>query len=168
VNVSLTTLDDRLRRKLEPRASSPRARLAAIEALARAGVPVGVMVAPIIPGLTDHEVPALVQAAARAGARHAGAIVLRLPHGVASLFEDWLTRHVPERKDKVLNRVRSLRHGRLNDPRFGSRMRGEGVFAEPIRQLFAIACRRAGLREDALPLSTAAFRRPGGDQLTLL
>lgn len=162
VMVSLTTLDDDLRRVMEPRTSRPARRLAAIEALARAGIPVGVMVAPIIPGLTDHEVPALLSAAAEAGASFATYTPVRLPYAVAPLFEDWLERHFPKRKEKVLNRIRSMRGGKLNDPRFGTRMRGEGIFAEQIGQLFSISCRRAGIGEKRSPkLSTAAFRRAG-------
>jgi DNA repair photolyase len=167
VNVSVTSLDDRLRRVLEPRASSPRRRLAAIEALARAGVPVSVMVAPVIPGLNDAEIPAIVAAAADAGATRAHLVMLRLPHAVAPLFEDWLDRHAPERKQRVLNRVREMRGGRLNEPRFHSRMRGSGKYAEQIHDLFALACRRAGLTTERAPLSTAAFRRPTAPQLEL-
>ena len=162
IMISLTTLDDDLRRVMEPRTSRPTRRLAAIEALVRAGLPVGVMVAPVIPGLTDHEIPALVSAAAEAGASFAAYTPLRLPYAVAPLFEDWLERHFPERKEKVLNRIRSMRGGKLNDPRFGSRMRGEGIFAEQIGQLFSISCRRVGIGEKRSPkLSTAAFRRAG-------
>jgi DNA repair photolyase len=167
VNVSITSLDDRLRRLMEPRTSSPAERLRAVEALAKAGVPVGVMVAPIVPGLTDHEIPALVAAAADAGAATVRPFVLRLPHGVAALFVAWLERHYPERRAKVLGRVRALRGGRRNDPRFHSRMRGEGVFAAQIASMFALACRRAGVTVDPPRLSTAAFRRPGGEQLPL-
>ncbi|MBA3473339.1 MAG: radical SAM protein, partial [Rubrobacter sp.] len=140
-------------------------RLAAIEALAQAGIPVGVMIAPIIPGLTDHEIPALLSAAAEAGAGFAAYTPVRLPYAVRPLFEDWLERHFPERKEKVLNRIRSMRGGKLNDPRFGTRMRGEGIFAEQIGQLFSISCRRAGIDRGRFPkLSTAAFRRTGGVQ----
>jgi DNA repair photolyase len=160
VSVSVTTLDPAVHRAMEPRTSTPRLRLAAIEQLARAGVPVGVMVAPIVPGLTDHEIPAILDAAAGAGARFAGRIVLRLPHSVKELFDEWLGRHFPERREKVLNRVRSLRGGRLNDPRFGSRMRGEGIFAAQIESLFELSRRRAGLAAKGPPLSTAHFRRP--------
>ena len=167
VSVSITTLDARLQRAMEPRAAHPRERLRAIEKLAAAGIPVGVMVAPVIPGLSDHELPAIVAAAAAAGARHAGHIVLRLPHGVADLFEEWLAREQPLRAKKVLSRVRALRGGRLDDPRFGSRMRGEGPFAEQIGALFELACRRAGLPREHPPLSTAAFRRPTAPQLEL-
>jgi DNA repair photolyase len=167
VHVSVTSLDPELQRRMEPRASSPRLRLEAIEALARAGIPVGVMVGPVIPGLTDHEIPAILDAAAGSGARFASWILLRLPHGVAGLFEAWLDRHAPERKARVLHRIQEVRGGRLNDPRFGSRMRGEGLYAEQIGSLFALAARRAGLARRGPALSTRAFRRPGGSQLAL-
>jgi len=168
VNLSITTLDDALRRRIEPRAASPGARLDAIERLTRAGVPTGVMVAPVIPGLNDAEIPAIVAAAAAAGARSAAWIMLRLPHGVAQLFESWLERHLPERRAKVMNRLRSLRAGRVNDPRFHSRMRGSGAFAQQVEDLFTLACRRAGIGAGSPELSTAAFRRPGDAQLPLL
>jgi DNA repair photolyase len=165
VAVSLTTLDDGLRRVMEPRTSRPARRLAAVEKLAESGIPVGVMTAPVIPGLNDHELPALLSAAAGSGATFAAYVPVRLPHAVRPLFEDWLGRHYPERKDKVLSRIRSMRGGGLNDPRFGSRMRGEGLFADHIAQLFSISCRRAGIERGLFPkLSTAAFRRDGGTQ----
>jgi DNA repair photolyase len=167
VFVSITSLDRALHRDLEPRAAAPARRLAAIEALAKAGVPVGVMVAPVIPGLNDHEIPAIVAAAARAGAVGASLVMLRLPHGLAPLFESWLDRHRPERKAKVLRLVRAMRGGRLNDPRFHSRWRGEGQHAEQIHALFELARRRAGLLERGPELSTAAFRRPADPQLAL-
>ncbi len=167
VYVSVTTLDPALHRVLEPRSAAPRRRLATIEALAKAGVPVGVLVAPVIPGLTDHEIPAIVAACARAGARVARHILLRLPHAVAPLFEDWLERHFPERRTKVMGRIRAVRDGRANDPRFHSRMTGHGIFAEQVHALFELACRRAGLAPDSAPLSTEFFRRPNGSQLTL-
>lgn len=167
VSVSVTTLRDDLQRRMEPRASAPRRRLAAIRKLAAAGVPVGVMVAPVIPGLTDEELPAILEAVAEAGATRAAYILLRLPHGVKGLFETWLDRHVPERKEKVLNRLRSLGGGRLYDPTFGARQRGEGPFAEQLRRMFEIACRRHGLGRGGADLSTAAFRRPPGPQLGL-
>ena len=165
VYISLTTLDLELRKVMEPRTSPPLARLAAINALSKAGIPVGVLLAPIVPGLTDHEIPRLLDAAAKAGAREAGYIVLRLPHAVAPLFEQWLQAHFPDKKDKVLNRVRGMRHGKLNDPAFGKRMRGEGIFAEQISQMFEIAKRKAGLAERMPELSTKAFRRPAGTQM---
>ncbi len=167
VGLSITTLDLELHRVMEPRASAPHERLRAVERLARAGIPVHVMLAPVIPGLTDHEIPRILEAAAAAGANRASFIAVRLPHAVAPLFDDWLTRHRPERRDKVLGRLRAMRGGRLNDPRFGSRMRGEGPFAEQITQLFRVSARRHGLDSPARPLSTAHFRRPSGAQLDL-
>jgi DNA repair photolyase len=167
VNISITSLDPKLQRVLEPRTSTPRARLEAIRELRAAGVPVGVMTAPIIPGLTDHELPAILGAAAEAGAGFAGYTVVRLPYAVAPLFERWLEEHFPERKEKVLGRIRHLRGGeKLNDPRFKTRISGEGIFAEQIRDLFAAGCKRAGIGERPR-LSTAGFRRPN-EQLALL
>ncbi len=167
VYVSVTTLDPALHRVLEPRSSAPWRRLAAIEALSKAGVPVGALVAPVIPGLTDHEIPAIVTACARAGALVARHILLRLPHAVAPLFEDWLARHFPERRAKVMGRIRSVRDGRVNDPRFHSRMMGSGIFADQVHALFELACRRAGLADEAPPLSTRFFRKPNHPQLEL-
>lgn len=167
VNLSINSLDADLARKLEPRAASPSFRLAAVEALAHAGIPVGVLVAPVIPGLNDHEIASVLTAAKKAGAMWAGMQVLRLPLTVAPLFEDWLERCVPERKEKMLNRIRAMRGGKLNDSRFGARMRGQGVFAEQINQLFLVARRKVGLPEDGPELSTSAFRRPAGPQLEL-
>ncbi|MCA3748666.1 MAG: PA0069 family radical SAM protein [Rubrobacter sp.] len=165
VAISLTTLDDDLRRVMEPRTSRPTRRLAAIGKLAEAGVPVGVMTAPVIPGINDHELPCLLSAAAEAGATFAACVPVRLPGAVAEVFEGWLSRHFPDRKEKVLNRIRSIRGGNLNDPRFGSRMRGEGLYATHIAQLFQIGCRRAGIDPGRFPkLSAAAFRVPGEPQ----
>jgi DNA repair photolyase len=159
VNVSITSLDANLQRILEPRTSPPRARLEAIARLRSAGIPAGVMVAPIIPGLTDHEVPAILAAAAEAGAQFAGYVVVRLPWAVAPLFERWLEEHFPERKEKVLGRIRHLRGGkRLNNSQWHERMTGDGIFAEQIASLFEIGCRRAGIGERP-KLSTAAFLR---------
>ena len=158
VNISVTSLDPNLQRVLEPRTTPPAARLDAISQLRSAGIPVGVMVAPIIPGLTDHEVPAILAAAAEAGAQFAGYTIVRLPWAVAPLFENWLDEHFPDRKEKVLGRIRDLRGGRLNNSQFATRMRGEGTFAQQISSLFEVACRRAGL--DHRPkLATTAFRR---------
>src|ERR1019366_7091351 len=167
VFISVTTLDTELRRILEPRTSPPAARLATISALAKAGIPTGVLVAPVIPGLTDHEMPAILEAAAAAGATFAGHTMLRLPHAVAPLFEEWLTRHFPEKKEKVLNRIRAVRGGKLNNSEFGSRMRGEGIFAEQISRMFHVACRRPGGLDHEPELSSASFRSPGGAQLEL-
>ncbi|MGH7563184.1 MAG: PA0069 family radical SAM protein [Gemmatimonadota bacterium] len=163
VNLSVTTLRRSLQRVMEPRTSIPEKRFEAIRKLSGAGIPVGVLVAPVIPGLTDHEMPKILERAAEAGAVRAGWVMLRLPHAVKDLFEDWLGRHFPDRKAKVLNRLLSLRGGRLNDPRFGSRMRGEGPFAEQVRQVFEVSCRKAGLNRVPVELSTAAFRRPASE-----
>jgi DNA repair photolyase len=159
VNVSVTSLDPELQRVLEPRTSSPSARLEAVATLRAAGIPVGVMVAPIIPGLTDHEVPKIVEACGRVGAQFAGYTIVRLPWAIAPLFEHWLDEHFPEKKEKVLSRIRHIRNGKINDPRWGFRTKGEGIFAEQIRSMFEVACRRAGIGERP-ELSTAAFRRP--------
>ena len=161
VFISVTSLQSELARTLEPRASQPQRRLAAIEALAKASIPVGVLVAPIIPGLTDHEMPAILAATRNAGAITAGYVPLRLPFGLAPLFEEWLTVHAPLQKEKILNRVREIRGGALNDPNFGSRLRGEGEYAAQLRKLFELACRRSGLNASRPKLSAEAFRRPG-------
>jgi DNA repair photolyase len=165
--ISLTTLDVELARRLEPRCSAPPARLETISRLAERGVPVGALVAPVIPALNDHEIPALLAAAARAGAAYCRYVMLRLPGAVAEIFPAWLDEHTPGRKEKVISRIRDLRGGRLNDSRFGTRGRGEGVFARQIRDLFHAAARRNGLDGRGPELSAAAFRRPGGDQLGL-
>jgi len=167
VNISVTSLDSKLQRVLEPRTSLPEARLEAISQLRAAGVPAGVMVAPIIPGLTDHEVPRILEACAKAGAQFAGYTIVRLPWAVAPLFEHWLEERFPDRKEKILGRIRDLRgNGRLNNSQWRTRMTGEGIFAEQIASLFEIGCRRAGIGERPT-LSTAAFR-PTREQLTLL
>lgn len=161
VFLSITTLDPEVARRMEPRASHPRDRLKAIERLAEAGVPVGVMVAPVVPAITDHEIPRILEAAAAAGARAAGYVMLRLPGAVAGLFEGWLEEHFPDRKDKVLNRVRGLRGGKLYDSRFGSRMRGEGIFADQVDAVFETAKRRYGFDRRRFEVTADAFRRPG-------
>ena len=167
VFISVTSLDNDLARELEPRASQPQRRLAAIEQLAAAGVPVGSLVAPVIPGLTDHEMPAIVAAVAKAGATAAGYVPLRLPFGVAPLFEEWLTLHRPLQKEKILGRVREIRGGRMNDPNFGSRMQGEGVYARHIAELFDLCCKKAHLNTVRPKLSVASFRRSTTPQLPL-
>jgi len=167
VNISVTSLDADLQRVLEPRTSPPQARLEAISQLRAAGIPVGVMTAPIIPGLNDHEVPAILAASADAGAQFAGYTIVRLPWAVAPLFEHWLEEHFPDRKAKVLGRIKHLRgNEKLNNSEWATRMRGQGIFAEQIASLFEVGCRRAGI--GARPrLSTAAFRRIHG-QMELL
>jgi DNA repair photolyase len=167
VYISLTTLDTELRKIMEPRTSPPAARLEAIRRLSNAGVRVGILMAPIIPGLTDHEIPAVLDAAAKAGAKSAGHVTLRLPHAVAPLFEQWLQTHFPDRKDKVLNRLRTMRGGKLYDSAFGKRMRGDGIFADQIDQLFDVARRKVGIAERGGELSVEHFRRPGGQQMDL-
>jgi DNA repair photolyase len=167
VNISVTSLDENLQRVLEPRTSPPRARLETIGKLRAAGVPVGVMVAPIIPGLTDHEMPSVLRACAEAGAQFAGYTIVRLPFAVAPLFERWLEEHFPDRKAKVLSRIRAIRGGeKLSDPRWATRIKGEGIFAEQIASLFQMSCRKWGIGPRP-ELSTEAFRRPR-EQLSLL
>ena len=159
VFVSITTLDPDLARIMEPRTSTPALRLEAVSTLAKAGVPVGVMVAPTIPAITDHEMPKILAAAKEAGAEWAGFVVLRLPWAVAPLFERWLEEHFPDRKEKVLNRMRDLRGGKLYDAQWGVRGRGTGIFADQIEALFDVSCRKVGLNEKREELSTAHFRR---------
>jgi DNA repair photolyase len=167
VNLSVTTLDAKLQRILEPRTSPPAARLDAAAQLRAANIPVGVMVAPVIPGINDHEIPAIVAACAKTGAQFAGHVLLRLPWAVAPLFERWLEEHFPERKAKVLAQIRDTRGGeKLYDARWRKRQTGEGIFADQIATMFEVSCRRAGLG-DRPKLSTAAFRRPN-EQLELL
>ena len=145
VFISVTSLDSELRRILEPRTSPPAARLRAIRELSGVGIPTGVLVAPIIPAINDHEITKIIAAAAEAGATSAGYVILRLPHAVAPMFEEWLDQHFPDRKDKVLNQVRSMRGGELYESQFGRRMTGSGIHAEKITQMFEIAVRRAKL-----------------------
>jgi DNA repair photolyase len=162
VSVSITSLRNEIQRVMEPRTSIPARRLAAVETLAKAGVRVNVMVAPVVPGLTDHEIPAILSAAKDAGANSAGYITLRLPWAVKELFERWLERHFPDRKDKVLNRVRELRDGKLYDPTFGVRMRGEGVFADQIEALFDASIRKLGMNQRPMKMArtSTSFRKP--------
>jgi len=164
VAVSVTTLDARLANIMEPRTTTPELRLDAIKMISSAGIPTTVMVAPVIPAITDHEMPAILRAAREAGATSAGFVVLRLPWAVAPLFERWLEEHFPDRKEKVLNRIRDLRGGKLYDPRWRIRGRGEGIFAEQIASIFDVTTRKLGLNERSLDLSTEHFRRPTAQQ----
>lgn len=166
VFVSVTSLDEKLARVLEPRASAPLARLEAIRALAEAGIPTGVMVAPVIPALTDHEMPNILKAAADAGACHAGFTALRLPFGVRDIFSRWLQDHFPERKERVLAQIREIRGGALNDSTFQNRMRGTGDSADLLRQVFALHTKKLGLNRRPLELELGHFCRPG-EQLGL-
>jgi DNA repair photolyase len=170
VTVSITSLDPETKRTLEPRAASPQARLRAVNQLSQAGVPVGILVAPIIPALTDHEMERIMEAAVEMGARWAGYVMLRLPYEVKDLFREWLAEHHPQRAAHVMSLIQDVRGGRDNDPNFGSRMRGTGPVAQLIRSRFQIAHRRLGL--DAIErhrLDTTLFRPPGiaGAQMDL-
>lgn len=162
--VSVTTLDAALARKMEPRASAPGFRLRAIRELSAAGIPVGVMVAPLIPGLTDTEMPSILEAAREAGAQWAGYVLLRLPHGVKEIFLSWLDEHEPSKKARIVSRLREARGGKLYDSRWGVRGKGTGFMADQLRQLFHLTARRLGFNEELAPLATAHFRVPGQPQ----
>jgi DNA repair photolyase len=160
VFVSITTLDRDLARKLEPRAAAPQRRLAALKALSEAGIPVGVMTAPIIPQLTDKDLEAILDAASANGARYAGWTLVRLPNEVKELFRDWLAQHYPLRAEHIMSVIQQMRGGRDNDPQFGSRMRGQGIFADLIARRFDVACKRLGLNRDRTAMDTSRFKPP--------
>ncbi|GAA0731136.1 PA0069 family radical SAM protein [Sphingomonas japonica] len=164
VMVSVTSLDPRIAMTLEPRAPHPERRLKAVAALAAAGIPTFVSISPVIPAITDHEVEHILERAAEAGARAAFFIPVRLPHEVAPLFRAWLDTHFPDRAGKVMATIQSLRGGRDNDPNFGTRMQGQGPWAELLRTRFRIACRKYGLDGERLTLRTDLFRAPTGAQ----
>lgn len=171
VMISVTTLDDGLKRVMEPRAASPAARLKTLERLAARAIPVGALIAPVIPAINDHEIERLVEAVALHGAQSAGYVMLRLPHELKDLVREWLETHFPMKAEHVLSLIRDMRGGRENDPRFGTRMRGQGEVAELIGQRFALAARRAGLdRDRRAELNREAFCVPpaAGPQLSLL
>jgi DNA repair photolyase len=163
IYVSITTLDTDLARRLEPRAAAPHRRLRTLETLARAGVPVGVSVSPVIPFLNEPELERILEAARDAGARRAFSVVLRLPWEVNPIFQRWLQDHVPERAERIMARVREMRGGKDNDSRFGSRMTGQGVWARLLRQRFDKACQRLGLNRERYELDLTRFRRPAQD-----
>lgn len=169
VGISLTTLDNELSRKMEPRAPTPKRRLQIIRNLTEAGVPVRVMTSPLVPGLTDSEIEALLQAGADAGATTASWIMLRLPREVSELWQEWLAEHVPDRAGKIMARLREMHGGKDYDPRWGHRMRGEGKYAELIAQRFQVYSRKLGLSEPSAPLRCDLFKVPPrpGDQLSL-
>jgi len=169
VGITVTTLDPGLSRRMEPRVPLPARRIETIRRLSETGVPVRVMISPVVPALTDHELEAILAACAEAGAVAASWIMLRLPLEVAPLFRDWLGTHYPERAARVMGRVREVHGGRDYDPEWGKRMRGEGPFADLVAHRFEIACRRLGLAQDLPPLRTDLFRVPprAGDQLEL-
>jgi DNA repair photolyase len=165
VNVSVTSLDQTLTRSMEPRTSAPTARIRAIRELSAAGVPVRVMVAPIIPGLNDHEVPEILEAVKEAGATAAGFTMIRLPLCVGPIFLDWLDREQPGRKDKVESRIRGMREGRLNTAEFRRRMGGQGEMAAKIGGLFRLLSKKHGLDRGLPKIDCTRFRRPGSQRL---
>ncbi len=167
VSLSVTSLDAKLARTLEPRTSTPQARLKALKLLTEAGVPTNVMVAPVVPGLTDHEMPAILKACANVGVQGAAYTVMRLPYSVKDIFSEWINANYPEKADRVLNYVRDLRGGKLYDASFETRMRGVGEKADNIEQVFKVFSKKYGLNKFRRPVTTALFRRPG-DQLNLL
>jgi DNA repair photolyase len=160
VYVSITTLKPALARVMEPRAATPARRLQTIAGLTRAGVPCGVMTAPMVPGLNDAEMEKILEAAARAGARHAGYVLLRLPHELRQMFEDWLATHFPDRAKHVLSLIRDTRGGALSEPRFHHRMAGQGVYADLLLRRFARATRQWGLDEVREGLDCSSFAVP--------
>lgn len=168
-SLSITSLDHTLSRKMEPRASTPKRRVGAIRDLSSVGIPTGVMFAPVIPGLNDHELEAVLEAARDAGATTAGYVMLRLPLEVKDLFQEWLTAEVPERASRVMSLVRAMRDGLDYDPKWGERMTGKGPIADAIADRFRLACKRLGLNKPQAPLDTAQFKAPprAGDQLAL-
>lgn len=168
VTISLTTLSNDLKRQMEPRTAAPVTRLKVIERLREAGIPVGIIIGPVIPFINDHEIEAILEAAARAGAEQAGWIMLRLPYELDELFQDWLQRHFPDRAGHVMNRIRDLRGGKSYDSTFGSRMTGQGPYSDLIRQRFRNKVRKLGLNtRKQESLRTDLFRRPAGDQMAL-
>jgi DNA repair photolyase len=164
VTLSVTTLDNHLARTMEPRTSAPPKRLEAIERLASEGIPTGVNVAPVIPGLTDHEMPEILRLAASHGATSATYILLRLPYSIKEVFTTWLRQHYPDRAERVIHAIQDLRGGRLSDPSFGSRMTGEGARAEAIARLFEMSCDKYGLNQEPTELTVAHFRRSESGQ----
>jgi DNA repair photolyase len=168
VAISVTSLDPKVARTMEPRAPQPKKRLAAVKALNDAGVSCYVAIAPVVPQVTDHELERIVEAAVAAGAPGGFYLPVRLPHEVAPLFRAWLDEHYPDRAAKVMATIHSLRGGRDNDPNFFSRMRGAGPWAELLRTRFDISAKKYGLRQAKFPLRTDLFQPPQGDQLRLL
>jgi DNA repair photolyase len=167
VTISITTLDSTLARLMEPRTSQPELRLKAISELSEKRIPVGILIAPVIPGLTDHEIPKIIEKAVEAGALYAGYVMLRLPFGVKDIFASWLEQHYPDRKNKVLNRVISVRDGKLYSPQFFNRQKGEGIFAEHVAKIYEFACRKNGIDKNTVNLSVENFHNPYKKQLEL-
>jgi len=160
VFVSITSLDENLRQKLEPRTTTAKQRLKVIEQLSSVGVPMGVMSAPIIPGLNNHEIPAILKASAQAGAIWAGYNIVRLNGSIGKIFEDWLAKSFPDRFEKVWHQIQSCHNGNVNDSRFGKRMRGEGNFAELINHTFKLHCKLNGLNQKSIELDSSSFKKP--------
>jgi DNA repair photolyase len=167
VTISITSLNKSLISKMEPRTSVPIKRLETIEKLSENNIPVGVNLAPIIPGLNDEEIPAILEEASRRGAQYAGCIILRLPYSVKDLFVQWLFDEFPERANKIINRIKDIRGGKLNHSEFGQRFKGEGEFAETIKNLFEISCKKYGLNKRKFDLSVANFKRSSSNQLEM-
>lgn len=167
VTISITTLDSKLARLMEPRTSQPFLRLRAIEKLTENGIPTMVLIAPVIPGLTDHEIPKIIESSVNAGAIQAGYAMLKLPFGVKELFEYWLERHFPKRKNKVLNKIKSIRGGKLNNAEFFKRQVGEGIFAEQVSKMFKVSCKKAGIYNKRIDLNISSFENPHKKQLNL-
>lgn len=167
VFLSVTTLDNRLASVMEPHTTKPHLKFAALKELSAVGIPTGVLIAPVIPGLTDPEIPEILKQAADAGVKHAGIIMLRLPHGLKDLFIKWLDEYFPERKQKIINRLTELFDGKLYDSTFHVRGRGKGAYADEVRDIFKISCRKFGINKEHLNLSTAHFRNADKKQLDL-
>jgi DNA repair photolyase len=168
VAITITTLNRSLSRKLEPRTSVPSLKLDTVEMLAKENIPVGIMAAPIIPGLNDKEIPSILKAASERGALSAGHVMLRLPYAIKDLFTDWLNRNYPEKANKIINSIKDIRGGNLNDPRFGKRMSGEGEIAGAIHKLFKTCCAKYGLNKTKIKLTTEHFiRTPHTPQMNL-
>ena len=166
-SLSITSLNKKLASRMEPRTATPERKLEAIEKLSKAGIPVGVNVAPIIPGLNDEEIPEILSQSAKRGAASATYILLRLPYSIKDMFINWLEREFPDRKEKILNKIREMRGGKLNVSDFGKRFKGQGKQANAIRELFYISCRKFHLNERDFELNTTHFKRPSGKQIEL-
>lgn len=167
VVISVTSLNQELTKKMEPRTSSPAKRLEAIELLAESSIPVGVLVAPVVPGLTDEEIPSIIRETSSRGAKFASMQMLRLPFAVKDLFVDWIRREFPDRENRIISRIKQVRGGKLNSSEFRERMRGKGETAKAIRQLFRASCRKYHVNEEDIVLSTDKFRRPAGIQMEM-
>lgn len=167
VVISVTSLNQDLTRKMEPRTSSPAKKLEAIETLSKKGIPVGVLVAPVIPGLTDEEIPSILREASSRGARWASLQMLRLPFAVKDLFVDWIRREYPDRENRIVSRLKQVRSGKMSSYEFGERMRGTGETAKAIHQLFRAGCKKYHMNEKGLELSTDKFRRISGSQIEM-